>query len=127
MTTNNLTEQWKRGELEEGEYYIKSNKGDIYIDICANGSFMFTNYKSVEEVLAEVPDYIEWKNYVTMYNYEHEENKQLKQWVEEFNVLNVAQENQKLKELLKECKETIETSVWGNCSELTDQIDEVLK
>lgn len=39
----------------------------------------------------------------------------------------IKQENQRLKELLKECKETIETSVWGNCSELTDQIDEVLK
>ena len=56
-----LTEQWKRGELAEGEYYIKSNKGDIYIDVCADGSFMFTNYRSVEEVLAEVPDYDNWQ------------------------------------------------------------------
>ncbi len=55
------------------------------------------------------------------------ENMQLRQFCEGFNALNVAEENQKLKQLLKECKETIETSVWGNCSELTDQIDEVLK
>ena len=36
------------------------------------------------------------------------------------------EENQQLKELLRECRETIETSVWGNCSALTDQIDEVI-
>ena len=36
------------------------------------------------------------------------------------------EEYKKLKELLKECRETIETSVWGNCSALTDQIDEVI-
>ena len=40
--------------------------------------------------------------------------------------LKVIDENQQLKELLKECRETIETSVWGNCSALTDQIDEVI-
>ena len=110
METPTLTEQWKRGELEDGEYYIKSNKGDIYIDICANGSFMFTNYRSIEEVLGEVPNYAMWRNYVTGFCDEHEynlklseENERLKKWVEEFNALNVAKENQKLKELLKEC------------------------
>ena len=40
--------------------------------------------------------------------------------------LKVVEENQQLRDLLKECKEIIETSVWGNCSELTDQIDEVI-
>ena len=36
------------------------------------------------------------------------------------------EEYKKLKELLKECRETIETSVWGNCSALTDQIDNAI-
>lgn len=92
MTTNNLTEKWKKGELEDSEYYIKSNKGDIYIDICANGSFMFTNYRSIEEVFAPVPSFEQWQ--------------QMKAFCEEFNALDVAEENQKLKKLLKECKKT---------------------
>ena len=114
-----LTEQWKKGELEDGEYYINSNKGDIYIDICANGSFMFTNYRSIEEVLAEVPDYIEWKNYVNGYCEEHEYN------------LKLSAENQRLKQLLKECRDYIQFR-GGNTrtthqQEMLDKIDEVLK
>ena len=61
ITSEQLTEQWKKGELEDSEYYIKSNKGDTYIDICANGSFMFTNCRSIKKVLAPVPSYEEWQ------------------------------------------------------------------
>lgn len=37
-----------------------------------------------------------------------EENKQLRKWCEEFNALDVAKENKKLKELLKECRKEID-------------------
>lgn len=105
-----LTEQWNRGELEDSEYYIKSNKGHIYIDVCADGSFMFTNYRSIEEVLAPVPSYEEWQ--------------QMKAFCEEFNALNVAEENQQLKECLKNCRELFDTWDYPN---IVKEIDEVLK
>lgn len=88
MTTNNLTELWKKGELDEGWYYIETDvpfeQRHKDISYYSLGSFdidIDSNY--ITEVLAEVPDCVEWKNYVTMYNYEHEENKQLKELIKE--------------------------------------------
>lgn len=118
MITNNLTEQWKKGELKPNTYYCKIKDNDYIFRLNYEQGMFFDyfwermEYDDIEKVLAPVPSYEEWQ--------------QMKAFCEEFNALNVAVENQKLKELLKECKETIETSVWGNCSELTDQIDEVL-
>lgn len=74
----NLTEKWKKGELNDGDYYVKTRQGIIIIDYFDVDEFSYDTNHYIEEVLAEVPDYIEWKNYVTMYNYEHEENRQLK-------------------------------------------------
>lgn len=95
-----LTEQWKKGELEEGWYYIEIDApfeqrikdvshyslGSFDIDIDSN---------YISEVLAEVPDYIEWKNYVNGFCDEHEYN------------LKLSEENQKLKEEIKTLKEAI--------------------
>lgn len=56
------------------------------------------------------------------------ENAQLIKFLEEFNALEVAKENQQLKELLKDCREALLD--YGNNSgnyELYDRIDEVLK
>lgn len=62
------------------------------------------------------------------------ENMQLRQFCEEFNALNVAEENQKLKELLKECYKMlaqyhIENSepTLGENIQLLTKIDEALK
>lgn len=56
------------------------------------------------------------------------ENEQLKKFCEEFNALNVSKENQRLKELLKECKEYIDGIDWNvDNSEFFAKIDEVLK
>lgn len=123
MTTNNLTEQWKKGELEDGEYYIKSNKGDIYIDICANGSFMFTNYRSVEEVLAPVPSFDKWQSFNELLDSMRDTNKALAYR------LNIC------KELLKECRDEIKFmyDTYGKSfpkpfdNSLLTKIDEVLK
>ena len=49
---------------------------------------------STLEVLAPVPSWEQWQ--------------QMKAFCEEFNALNVVEENQKLKELLKECREVVE-------------------
>lgn len=95
---NNLTEQWKNGELEDGAYYyIKINNKTIPAKLSKYGNFYLTEgacgrnaMRNVEEVLAEVPDYLEWRNYVNGYCEEHNYN------------LKLQEENAKLKELLKE-------------------------
>lgn len=118
MTTNNLNEIWKKGELEEGHYYLKDNEY-IFIDHFNGVSFEETCDFEIKEVLAPVPSFNEWQ--------------QMKAFCEEFNALDVAEENQQLKELLKECREVIE---WykGDCgykdvpTERTlARIEEVLK
>lgn len=116
-----LTEQWKKGELEDGEYYIKSNKEDIYIDICANGSFMFTNYRSIEEVLAPVPSFEQWQSLNELLDSMRDTNKALA------HRLNIC------KELLIECnllliKQQANDEVeHKESAELVLRIEEVLK
>lgn len=89
-----LTEQWKKGELESGkEYWVrltdewKNSIEQVYF----NGEdFELFDIDDIEEVLAPVPSYEEWK--------------QLIKFLEEFNALDVAKENQQLKELLHSLK-----------------------
>lgn len=113
-----LTEQWKKGELESGYYYIVvkqvefPNRIDFY-----NSSATVWSYHSndcVKEVLAPVPSYEEWQ--------------QLHKFLEEFNALDVAKENQHLKELLKECKEHLcHHYCQITVGKLEKKIEEVLK
>ena len=90
-----LTEQWKNGELPDGYYYIIvkkefSNRIDFY-----NSSATIWSYNSndvIKQVLAPVPsyqEYLESESHCAVYS---EVNKSLKE------------ENQHLKELLRECK-----------------------
>lgn len=91
-----LTEQWKKGELEVGEYYLRYKDGTIdreYYDYANVYDLMVekgfsTESCDISEVLAPVPSYEEWK--------------QLRKFCEEFNALDVVKENQQLKTLLKE-------------------------
>lgn len=83
----NLTEKWKKGELKEGFYYIIKENGNEEFDYWFGGFWENSWNFDIKEVLAPVPSYEEW---------------QAKD-----------EENQQLKELIKECKEVIETSVWG--------------
>ena len=86
-----LTEQWNKGKLPEGDYYIKRRNGDtLYDNIDSRGVWRNSIDEDIIEVLAEVPSYEEWQ--------------QLKKWCEEFNALEVAKENTKLKDLLKEIR-----------------------
>lgn len=77
-----LTEQWKKGELREGHYYIKTRSEtniDEYIQwykdhgIPSEKSFAYFN---VQQVLAPVPSYEEWQAKL-------EENAQLKELLKE--------------------------------------------
>lgn len=105
-----LTEQWKKGELPSGWYYVQLQEGvyadnvksiimDYYTEFC---DFMKHPYL-IEEVLAPVPSYDEWQAKL--------------------------EENAQLKELLKECKMPLKVynELFGNKEELLTKIDEVLK
>ena len=62
--TKTLTEQWKKKELKDGDYYLLNKAGDIvcdyYIEILGHFDSVLT--ENVKEVLAPVPSYDVWKN-----------------------------------------------------------------
>ena len=59
-TSEELTEDWNAGKLEQGWYYVKF-ADEIYPDYF-NGYFIQTGDKCGIEVLAPVPDYEEFKS-----------------------------------------------------------------
>lgn len=64
---NDLTEQWKKGELPEGHYYVKDGGNMIaeYLDgYFYNDGVPMTSFSGgVDEVLAEVPSYDQWQKH----------------------------------------------------------------
>ena len=89
-----LTEQWKKGELESGWYYVKGADG--LIGMMSDYALYRVNLEHPDNeitLLAKMPTYEEWQ--------------QLHKFLEEFNALEVAKENQQLKELLKECRDDV--------------------
>lgn len=96
-----LTEQWKKGELPNGHYYVKD--GENIIAELLDGYFYndgqpMTSFSGgVDEVLAKVPNYEEYLSLT----YAKEEDEGI---IAEYEA-----ENIKLKELLKECKGSIAT------------------
>lgn len=114
-----LTEQWKKGELSSGWYWCKCYNEEIkklyYDGDCfeledpETKNYYFFSLKDIEMigVLAPVPSYEEWQAKL--------------------------EENAKLKEILKECREPLEVlaekrNACDWCPEdLLTKIDEVLK
>jgi hypothetical protein len=106
-----LTEQLKKGELEQGYYYMQIPTGDIRI---------ITECMKVDckgfSILSKVPSYeeysrLEWyagcgPDRIVELN---KENRQLHKFLEEFNALDVAKENQQLKDIIsKMCMELVD-------------------
>lgn len=127
MIKNNLTEQWKNGELESGWYYANNDGERIIIYIFEkNGSVLGDDFdlKATDWIkpIAPVPSLEQWQ--------------QMKAFCEEFNALSVAEENQKLKELLidfvkrmehyKEVKPDV-GFIMFDLGYLANQVKEVLK
>ena len=92
-----LTEQWKKGELPAGEYYIRYPFGETTTGVFDGKywEFLFDN-DEVKDILAPVPSYDEWQAKL--------------------------EENTKLKELIKYLRQAVIFD-----KDLTDKIDEVLK
>lgn len=96
-----LTEQWKKGELKQGWYYVQLQEGvyadnvksiimDYYTEFC---DFMKHPYL-IELVLAPVPSYDEWQQVQEQINKNG-------WWYSEKAYKELKKENTKLKELLE--------------------------
>ena len=96
ITSEQLTEQWKKGELPEGHYYVKDGENMIaeYLDgyFYNDGNPMTSFSGGVDSVLEKVPSYEELQN--------------MNKAVNECMAANIklVEQNAQLKELLKECE-----------------------
>lgn len=112
ITSEQLTEQWKDGKLSAGWYWVKGSRTK---GICAyTAEYLNNTYRPIngEGIIAPVPTFEEWQA-SEKYNKHLEEvikiyerkDKQATETSIAYNEL--LEENTKLKELLKECKEVI--------------------
>lgn len=107
--SQDLTSQWRKGELPDGWYWVKKKTCEEYIDkvyfwydTFIDGDVPLDNDKVIE-VLAKVPSYEEWRNMVNCACEEDKANHRL------------LEENAKLKEVLKECVKMntrLENALW---------------
>ena len=123
ITSEQLTEQYLNGKLHDGdEYYIQDKDGKISTICLYNTTMHWHSFKVKKlKVLAPVPSYDEWQaseNYIDYLKqcisvYESKD-KQATETSIAYNEL--LEENTKLKELLKECKEVIKNvdTYYGN-------------
>lgn len=125
-----LSEQWKKGELPLGMYYVKTPFGvEIHSDYSLYRYKLTRDVDSIE-VLAPVPSYEEWQR-IFHYagKYEHEYTSCVMDYE------NLKQENQQLKDVIsKMCMELVDPdddmsnglAEWFN-QDLLLEIREVLK
>lgn len=121
----NLTEQWKKGELPEGRYYIElayNGNNIVMAEYWWDKALTLDDHEysreEVRRILAPVPSYTEWDK---LNNACHELEK-------ETACLTV--DNVNLKELLKECREILDYAkdfAYHNpCSKCITKINKVL-
>ena len=117
-----LTEKWKKGELPSGKYYYISTI--YYPEIIQNyvGGFYDWEDGEIEQILAPVPTFDEWKEMV---------ESEAKSHLQADSYYNKILE---LKDLLKECRHIMQIEMdFASCQfekekliELIENIDEVL-
>lgn len=109
-----LTEQWQKGELPDGEYYVENNNREIG----RLGWSEFAGWYNIKKVLAKVPSYEEYERLNWYAGNGVEENDKLKtenKWYSE-QLNEAVKKIDKLKELLKEC-ELWFTGIVGNMND----------
>lgn len=122
-----LTEQWKRGELERGWYYVLLFSNEEYITFI-DGNWVVDDRligADIKEVLAPVPSWEQWQSLNELLDSMRGTNKALA------HRLNLC------KDLLKECREVLKIAKYGSLNNLTNsrygveyllpQIDKALK
>ena len=138
ITSEQLTEQWKKGELPEGWYYVKGNRAEGIYAYTAEYLNNMYRPRNGEIIIEQVPSYEEWQA-SEKYNKHLEEKIKIyerkdKQATETSIAYNeLLEENTKLKELLRECRPALVRFVPYDDSEenarilLMNEINEVLK
>ena len=125
ITSEQLTEQWKKGELPYGRYYVElayNGNSIIMAEYWWDKTLTLDDHKysreEVKRILAPVPSYEEWQASETSIAYNE-----------------LLEENTKLKELLKECipyfnelvEKRLKLEYIPQVYELLTKINEVLK
>ena len=137
ITSEQLTEQWKKGELPYGRYYVElayNGNSIIMAEYWWDKTLTLDDHKysreEVKRILAPVPSYEEWIGVKQQRDLENKlrHDSDNKNW-------QLRTENQQLKELLEECRHIIGIEKdFATCHfeeytlvELLTKIDEVLK
>ena len=148
ITSEQLTEQWKKGEIPNGYYWIRLSWGGMIIMAYYTGfdglfelDDHYYDSDEISEVLAPVPSYDEWQATETSiaYNELAKENEELKERNDSLNrrdinlcrIANgIRDENFALKELIKECREILDYAkdfaYHDPCCKCIDKINQVL-
>lgn len=116
-----LTEQWKKGELPYGRYYVElayNGNNIIMAEYWWDKALMLDDHEysreEVKRILAPVPsyhEYLESESHCAIYS---DVNKSLKE------------ENQQLKELLRECREFFEEENPKDYTIMSERMEELL-
>lgn len=118
----NLTEQWKKGELPSGWYWVEGSRAEgIYAYTAEYLNNMYRPRNS-ERIVEQVPSYEEWLNLKEFADYSvnnrAELTRQINFWMDE---------NTKLKELLKECREHLKyVVICPQNKKIVEKLDQVL-
>lgn len=129
--SQDLTSQWKKGELPPGLYYGADYAGFTHFYMFDAWTMRYLTgmpATNIKEIVATVPSYKEWQALKASYEMSNDANLKQATWM-----VDMEKENAQLKELLKECKDVIlDYNNWimsasPKDSELMLRIDEVLK
>ena len=142
-TPEELTEDWKAGELEYGQYWVKNKVWEKpFIDRwLPNCSWKISCKDAIEQILAPVPTYDEYKAMQEQLNkegtwYTEISYKKLKKELESARWYQTVQNEDiaKLSELLKECiyilneyKHCFDVKHHNMTANIIDKANEVLK
>ena len=134
LKVQDLTEQWKKGELESGWYYIKGADG--LIGMMSDYALYRVNLEHPDNEITLLAKMTSYEEYSRLEWYAgcgpdrivelNKENRQLRKWCEEFKALDVAKENQHLKELLKEVRDAWVTYKPYDRYNLCERIDNAI-
>lgn len=118
----NLTEQWKKGELPSSWYYVKGNRAEGIYAYTAEYLNNMYRPRNGERIITKVPTFDELQNI----------NKSMNDLMA--SNIRLVEENTKLKELLKECRDVTDKAGFmfakiddvKKAKRLLKRIDEVL-
>ena len=95
ITSEQLTEQWKKSELPEGWYYVKGNRAEGIYAYTAEYLNNMYRPRNGERIIEQVPSYEQWQKHRKILLKTQEKNCDLE-------IINT-----QLKELLKDCVEYV--------------------